>query len=134
MNRGSSGTVLTGPLVGGEIVRAFVPNPLSPTPGLLVDAELREELDRALLALGRLGSVSSLLPDTALFLSMYVRKEVVLFTMPLTLGNRRPLWGVPAGGAGHRAAPLSRHVVRRYRFRRSAAAFAFTSRPSACRR
>ena len=38
----------------------------------------RELVDQALLALGRLDSVSTLLPDTALFLYMYVRKEAVL--------------------------------------------------------
>jgi len=35
----------------------------------------------ALLALGRLDSVSTLLPDTSLFLYMYVRKEAVLSSM-----------------------------------------------------
>ena len=35
-------------------------------------------MDQALLALGRLDSLSSLLPDTSLFLYMYVRKEAVL--------------------------------------------------------
>jgi Fic family protein len=64
--------------VGGETVRAFVPKPLPPTPSLVVDAALREEIDQALLALGRLDSVSSLLPDTALFLHTFVRKEAVL--------------------------------------------------------
>ncbi len=39
---------------------------------------MREAFDRALLALGRLDSVSSLLPDTHLFLYTYVRKEAVL--------------------------------------------------------
>jgi Fic family protein len=33
------------------------------------------------LALGRLDSVSMLLPDTSLFLYMYVRKEAVLSSM-----------------------------------------------------
>jgi Fic family protein len=42
------------------------------------DSELREALDEALLALGRLDSVSALLPDTQLFLYTYVRKEAVL--------------------------------------------------------
>ncbi|HQP95789.1 MAG TPA: Fic family protein, partial [Myxococcota bacterium] len=36
------------------------------------------KFDQALLALGRLDSVSTLLPDTSLFLYMYVRKEAVL--------------------------------------------------------
>jgi Fic family protein len=76
--RGPTGTVEAGPTLGGETVRAFVPRPLPPVPPLLVGAELREELDRALVALGRLDSVSSLLPDPSLFLYSYVRKEAVL--------------------------------------------------------
>ena len=59
---------------------AFVPAPLPPSPPILWSAELREAFDRALLALGRLDSVSSLLPDTHLFLYTYVRKEAVLFS------------------------------------------------------
>jgi Fic family protein len=43
--------------------------------------ELRIKFDNALLALGRLDSVAALLPDTALFLYMYVRKEAVLSSM-----------------------------------------------------
>ena len=78
MRRGPSGTVLPAPPVGGETVRAFVPEPLPPRPALEIDAALREEMDQALLALGRLDSVSSLLPDTALFLYTFVRKEAVL--------------------------------------------------------
>jgi Fic family protein len=39
---------------------------------------LRETLDQALLALGRLDSVPTLLPDAHLFLYTYVRKEAVL--------------------------------------------------------
>ena len=73
-----TGTVIAGPSLGGETVRAFVPASLPPKPGLAIDTELREEMDQALLALGRLDSVSSLLPDTSLFLYMYVRKEAVL--------------------------------------------------------
>jgi len=78
MKRGPSGTVVSGPLVGGERVRSFVPRPLPPTPELVVGAQLREEIDQALLALGRLDSVSSLLPDPRLFLYTFVRKEAVL--------------------------------------------------------
>lgn len=62
----------------GESVRAFVPAPLPPVPPLVWDAELRDKFDRALVALGRLDAVSVLLPDTRLFLYMYVRKEAVL--------------------------------------------------------
>jgi Fic family protein len=77
MKRGPSGTFLTAP-VGGETVRPFVPKPLPPAPSLAIDGPLRKEIDQALLALGRLDSVSSLLPDTALFLYTFVRKEAVL--------------------------------------------------------
>jgi Fic family protein len=64
--------------VGAERVRAFVPHPLPPEPPLAIDGALRDRLDTALLALGRLDSVTTLLPDTRLFLYMYVRKEAVL--------------------------------------------------------
>lgn len=78
MRRKSPGRWLTISTVGGEIVRAYVPPPLPPDPPLRIDGALRERLDSALLALGRLDSVSTLLPDTHLFLYMYVRKEAVL--------------------------------------------------------
>jgi Fic family protein len=64
--------------VGGKRVRAFVPAPLPPRPPLEIDGRLRDRVDRALLALGRLDGVSSLLPDKHLFLYTYVRKEAVL--------------------------------------------------------
>jgi Fic family protein len=78
LKRGASGEWVVGPQIGGEAVRAFVPNPLPPRPSLAIDPDLREEMDAALLALGRLDCVSSLLPDTALFLYTFVRKEAVL--------------------------------------------------------
>ncbi|MCB9495206.1 MAG: Fic family protein [Desulfobacteraceae bacterium] len=65
----------------GENAKAFVPAPLPPTPPIEWSSELRERFDQALLALGRLDSVSVLLPDTSLFLYMYVRKEAVLSSM-----------------------------------------------------
>ena len=65
----------------GEKVQAFVPAPLPPTPSIDWTPELRTKFDQAHLALGRLGSVSMLLPDTSLFLYMYVRKEAVLSSM-----------------------------------------------------
>ena len=72
--QGTYSTITT----AGESVRAFVPAPLPPVPPLAWDAELRDKFDRALVALGRLDAVSVLLPDTSLFLYMYVRKEAVL--------------------------------------------------------
>jgi len=63
---------------GDEDVRAFVPFPLPPNPALSIDPALREVLDQALISLGRLDSVATLLPDIDLFLYTYVRKEAVL--------------------------------------------------------
>ncbi len=65
----------------GEKVQAFVPAPLPPRPPIHWTPELRSKFDQALLALGRLDSVSTLLPETSLFLYMYVRKEAVLSSM-----------------------------------------------------
>jgi Fic family protein len=64
--------------VAGDAVRAFVPHPLPPDPPLQLDGRVRERLDAALVTLGRLDGVSSLLPDVHLFLYTYVRKEAVL--------------------------------------------------------
>lgn len=65
----------------GERVRAFVPAPLPPDPPIKWTAGLRSKFDEALLALGRLDSVSLLLPDVSLFLYTYIRKEAVLSSM-----------------------------------------------------
>lgn len=65
----------------GEKAKAFVPAPLPPNPPIDWTPELRSKFDQALLALGRLDSVATLLPDTSLFLYMYVRKEAVLSSM-----------------------------------------------------
>jgi Fic family protein len=65
----------------GEKAEAFIPAELPPIPPIKWSSELREKFDQALLALGRLDSVSVLLPETSLFLYMYVRKEAVLSSM-----------------------------------------------------
>lgn len=52
----------------GEKARAYVPAALPPQPPIEWTPELRNRFDQALLALGRLDSVTRLLPDTALFL------------------------------------------------------------------
>ncbi|MFT6864870.1 MAG: Fic family protein [Akkermansiaceae bacterium] len=62
----------------GEPAKAFVPNPLPPEPDIDIDGNLGKLLDAASTALGRLDGISSLLPDPALFLYTYVRKEAVL--------------------------------------------------------
>ena len=61
-----------------RIARAFVPAPLPPQPPLAIDSPLRLQLDRSLLALGRLDSIATLLPNPDLFLYSYVRKEAVV--------------------------------------------------------
>ena len=78
MRRGVTGNWLTISTVGDESVQAFVPRPLPPEPPLEITGSIRQVLEDALVALGRLDSVSMLLPDTALFLYGYVRKEAVL--------------------------------------------------------
>ena len=64
--------------VGGESVRAYVPHPLPPAPPLDISGLRQRLLERATLAVGRLDSVSALLPDPHLFLYAYVRREAVL--------------------------------------------------------
>ena len=76
MRRSETGQYET-TIVGDETVRAFVPAPLPPVPALDLIA-LQSPLEKALLALGRLDSLSVLLPDAHLFLYTYVRKEAVL--------------------------------------------------------
>ena len=63
--------------VGGELVRAFIPDRLPPCPPLDLSG-LHDPLARAHLALGRLDALSRLLPDAAAFLYSYIRKEAVL--------------------------------------------------------
>ena len=63
---------------GNERVRAFVPPPLPPNPPLVLDGTLQQDLEAAVLALGRLDGTAGHLPDKALFLYAYVRKEAVL--------------------------------------------------------
>ena len=77
MQRGETGRYEVAS-VGGEQVRAFVPSPLPPVPRLVLEGPLQQELESAVLALGRLDGVSVHLPDKALFLYAYVRKEAVL--------------------------------------------------------
>lgn len=62
----------------GEAFRAFVPTPLPPIPAVEWAPDLRRRFDAALVAIGRLDAVSALLPNAALLLYSYVRKEAVL--------------------------------------------------------
>ena len=77
MQRGESGSFEV-TLTGDEQVRAFIPFPLPPQPPLDLEGPLQQTLEEALLALGRLDGVTTLLPDQTLFLYTYVRKEAVL--------------------------------------------------------
>jgi Fic family protein len=77
MERGATGRYeTTSP--SGETVRAFVPAPLPPEPPLEITPARRKLLEEATLALGRLDSITLLLPDPELFLYSYVRREAVL--------------------------------------------------------
>ncbi len=62
----------------GESFKAFVPAPLPPDPPVVWSASLRRRFDAALLALGRLDALTSLLPNASLLLYSFVRKEAVL--------------------------------------------------------
>ena len=58
--------------------RAFIPAPLPPDPPIAMDDELQMLLSAADRALGRLDGSIQTLPDSDLFVLMYVRKEAVL--------------------------------------------------------
>jgi Fic family protein len=77
MERGLTGLYVPA-IAGGRNCQAFVPNPLPPMPALQLDAKLQSRVNLAMLALGRLDAISSLLPDAHLFLYSYVRKEAVM--------------------------------------------------------
>jgi len=77
MHRDAVGTYISS-VAGGETVHAFVPAPLPPNPPLDLGGTRQTLLERATLALGRLDSISLLLPDPRLFLYAYVRREAVL--------------------------------------------------------
>ncbi|MDT7042711.1 Fic family protein [Candidatus Nitronereus thalassa] len=63
--------------IANETVRAFVPPQLPPNPPIRL-YDLYGLLDESNQALGRLDGLTSILPDTPLFLYMYVRKEAIL--------------------------------------------------------
>jgi Fic family protein len=77
MRRGETGRYQT-TIIGGEQIRAFLPDPLPPRPPLEMNEQRQKLLERATLALGRLDSITLLLPDPGLFLYAYVRREAVL--------------------------------------------------------
>src|SRR5712692_10012264 len=72
----------TGQLVkigsGEKAFQAFVPAPLPPRPPLNLTAADDDLLERANRALEKLDTMTSLLPDTSLFIYAYVRKEALV--------------------------------------------------------
>ena len=61
-----------------ERFKAFVPAPLPPEPAIAWSPALRRRFDDALVALGRLDALSAHLPNAALLLYSFIRKEAVL--------------------------------------------------------
>lgn len=73
MLRNATGTYAVS-VAGSETVPAFVPAPLPPNPPLYLSNSRQNLLERATQAVGRLDSVSMLLPNPQLFLYAYVHR------------------------------------------------------------
>ncbi len=65
-------------VVGNARVNAFVPAPLPPKPPLALEGALQQTLENAALAVGRLDTIATHLPDSGFLLYSYVRKEALL--------------------------------------------------------
>ena len=63
--------------VAGESYRAYIPSPLPPDPPVDLTV-LYPYLEKATLALAELNAIHQTIPNTALFIYMYVRKEALL--------------------------------------------------------
>ncbi len=63
--------------IAGESYKAYVPSPLPPHPAIDL-AQLYPYLEKATQALAELSSTTKSIPNTALFIYMYVRKEALL--------------------------------------------------------
>src|SRR6266853_2112235 len=107
--------------VGGEQVQAFIPHPLPPDPPVSLSNARQRLLERATLALGRLDSITLLLPDPNIFLYAYVRREAVLSSQiegtqsslaDLLLFELEEAPGVPFEDGAMRR-PLANSVARR---------------------
>lgn len=78
MNQGNRTGKFISSSVAGEKYKAFVPSPLPPDPPLKLDSEHFELMEKANWSMGRLDGLTTLLPDTSLFIYFYIRKEAVL--------------------------------------------------------
>lgn len=64
--------------INGTKYKAFIPNPLPPSPSIKYDTEMISLLSKADLALGRLNGLTSIIADPDIFVYLYVRKEALL--------------------------------------------------------
>ncbi|MBP1565650.1 MAG: Fic family protein [Oscillospiraceae bacterium] len=65
--------------LSGELsYKSFKPNPLPPEPALNIDSNMVSKLVEANRELVKLDTASKLIPNTNLFISMYVRKEALI--------------------------------------------------------
>ncbi|MDR2199712.1 MAG: Fic family protein [Deltaproteobacteria bacterium] len=78
MNRENQGHYVTITTLGQKKIRSFIPAHLPPMPPIEWAPELHDKFDKALLALGRLDSLSSMLQDISFFLYMHVRQEAII--------------------------------------------------------
>jgi Fic family protein len=65
-------------LSGEAEYKSFIPNPLPPKPEVEMNNDMISLLVKANKAISTLESISSRIPDMALFVSMYVRKEALM--------------------------------------------------------
>ena len=58
--------------------KAFIPNPLPPNPPVKIEGELQNLLSKADMSLARLDGLGYFLPNSSLFIAMFVKKEALL--------------------------------------------------------
>ena len=90
MHRGITGDYETAATVG-EPVKAFVPRPLPPDPPMALVNSRQRLLERATLALGRLDSITLLLPDPNIFLPTFAARPSFLRRLK-ALNRRLPIY------------------------------------------
>ncbi|MGN6370863.1 MAG: Fic family protein [Phycisphaerae bacterium] len=86
---------------GGEVVRAFIPYPLPPVdPPVQVEGELAARLSAAMTSIAKLAVAADLVPDAALFLYGFLRKEALITSQ--IEGTQATLEDVFASDAGEK--------------------------------